>query len=63
MLWNALASCYLRPYSLTVGGGKCIKEGYRVGVLGSKVVPIDSRSLVCLYVKVSSFYLEASRSY
>ena len=43
--------------------GKTPKRGVWGGVRGTGVVPIDSPSLVCLYVKVSSLYLAPFPSY
>ena len=39
------------------GLGKTPKSGVWGGVRGSGVVPIDSPPMICLYIKVSSFYL------
>ena len=43
--------------------GKTPKTRVWGEVRGSRVVPIDSPPMVCLYVKVSSFYLAPFPSY
>ena len=43
--------------------GKTPNRGFGVKLGGSRVVPIDSPHMVCLYIKVSSFYLAPFPSY
>ena len=45
------------------GWGKTPKTRVWGGVRGSRVVPIDSPHMVCLYIEVSSFYLASFPSY